>query len=231
MIVSDFLAEAQMLFGDTTEDTPKEFLVGALNWSFRELAKTPKLSKLFSRHLRRNLGANRHYRWDLNGAIKGEDGEEEKPFDRISDIEYLHFWSSTGGKPCLLNICWAEPREFYTYSLPEIAEVGRPCRYTLETEGDKTYLVLDRPSDVPLILDYIAYGTPREVHELTDEIPVPSLAKNALLDLMRVKYYQESDDLAQAGAFFDIYVNKDVPEMLQELYKRKKCEPNYIVGN
>lgn len=220
-----------MLFGDTTEDTPKEFLIDALNWSLRELTQVPKMSKLFSKHLRRNLGANRHYRWDLNGAIANEDGEMEKPFDRISDIEYLHFWSSTGGKPCLLNICWAEPRELYSNSLPEIARAGRPCQYTLETEGDKMFLVLDRPSDVPLILDYIAYGTPRPVKELTDEVPVTSLAKNALMDLIRVKYYQEADDLAFAGAFFDTYNNKDVPELLQELYKRKKCEPNYIVGN
>lgn len=221
MIVSDFLAETQLLFGDTTEDTPKVFLIEAMNWALRELTQTPKLSKLFTHHYMKNLGAKGHYRWDLTG----------EHFERISDIEYLHFWSSTGGNPCQMKICWVEPRDLYAKTLPDVAKTGRPCNYTLETEGDKLFLVLDRPSDVPIIIDYIAYGTPKKVTELTDEVPVTSLAKNALMDLIRVKYYQEADDLAFAGAFFDTYTNKDVPELLQELYKRKKCEPNYIVGN
>lgn len=228
MKVSKILKDFCLLIGDTTDDSPKDFLIAGLNWALRDLPTNPKLSKLFSHHLMKNLDAKGHFKWDLGG----EDTDGGKPyFDRIMDISYLNFWSSTGGSPCRMDLCQVTPGELYSKGLPSIQRAGKPCQYALEREEDKLYLVLDRPSDVPIILDYIAYGIPREVEDLNDNVPISKLCENAILDILKVKFYQEAEDMNFSGQVYDYLDNRYIPQLLQEIYKKMEFEVPYIMGS
>ena len=126
MKVSDFADKFTTLVGDDSLEIPEKFIIDALNWSFNELPRVPKLNKIFSRHYTVNLDAEGHYKWNLN-----------QDFRRLSDIPMLKFWTSDGGKPCPLTVCHRNTIDFYNRNgLPELREAGKPCEYTIEQEGD-----------------------------------------------------------------------------------------------
>ena len=211
------------LVGDGTVDIPNEFVINALNWAFNELPRVPKLEKLFAKHMTYQLDAKGHYRWDLNGDS----------FRRIMNTPVLNFATSTGGKPCPLKICNKDDVEFYnTNGIIELKEQGRPCQYTIEQEGDHIWLVLDRPSDVPIMIDYIAYGIPKPVTDINETISmdISAVAENLILDVMRVVWYHEADDFAFAADISAYLDNKKVTEAIQALNRRWGNEEPVILG-
>lgn len=220
MKVKDFADKFTTIVGDSSLEIPEKFVVEALNWSFNELPRVPKLNKLFSKHYTVNLDAEGHYKWDLN-----------QDFRRLSDIPLLKFWTSDGGKPCPLTVCHRDPVTFYERNgIPEMREPGKPCEYTIEQEDDNIMLVMDRPLDVPVIIDYIAYGYPTPVRSFEDEIEISAIAENLILGLMRTLMYYEGSDFAFGEATAQYLDNKAVREAVFELNKRWKVEAPIILG-
>lgn len=206
--------------GDSTSDVPIEFIIKALNWSFNALPLVPKLEKIFSKHKTFNLDAKDHYRWDLNAD-----------FRRILDIPMMNFWTSTGGDICKLKICHEDVVEFYNHNgIPYLKEAGKPCEYTIEQQDDHIWLVFDRPLDVPIILDYIAYGIPSPVKDRNDKVEISAIAENLILDAMRTVYLHEADDFAFSADIASYLDNKKIPEAIQALNRRWGVEEPTIVG-
>lgn len=206
--------------GDATMDLPEDFIISAYNWSINDLPLVPRLEKLFSKHKQFNLDANNHYKWNLNDS-----------FRRITDIPMLNFYTSTGGDPCKLNLCHKEPKDFYDNNgLVNLKQSGRPCEYTIEVEDDNVWLVLDRPSDVPIIVDYIAYGFPKPVTSMNDEIEISAIAENLILEVMRTYYLHEADDYAQAADITSYIDNKKIIEAIQMLHRRWGQDAPRVLG-
>lgn len=218
--VSEFSEIFRTHIGDGTLDIPDNFVVNALNWAFNELPRVPKLEKLFSKHTQVTLDAKDHYRWNLNGD-----------FRRLLDIPMMNFWTSTGGDICKLKICHRDVKEFYDKNgIINLKESGQPCEYTIEQEDDNIWLVFDRPLDVPVIIDYIAYGIPAPVKDMTDEITISAIAENLIIAVMREVYYHESDDFAFAADISNYLDNKQVVEAIQALNRNWGVEEPTIVG-
>lgn len=206
--------------GDGTIDLPEDFVMKALNWSFNALPMIPKLSKIFSKHKQVQLDAKDHYRWNLNGD-----------FRRLLDIPMMNFWTSTGGDLCKLHVCHRNVKEFYDHNgIIQLKQAGKPCEYTIEQEDDNIWLVFDRPLDIPVTIDYIAYGIPKPVKSPEDVIEISAIAENLILDVMRTVYYHESDDFAFAADINSYLDNKKVLEAIQQLNRRWGVEAPTIVG-
>lgn len=205
-----FTDKLRTLIGDGSSDISDDFMIEGFNWAVNSLPMVPKLDKLFTRHYHFNLDAKDHYKWNLNGD-----------FRRLLNMPTLNFYSSTGGEPCKLKICPRRVADFYDHNgIIELKEAGVPCEYTIEQEDDNIFLVLDRPSDVPLIIDYIAYGIPKPVNSMDDEVEISSIAEKLILLAMRSMWYQEADDFAFSGSIEDYLDNKAIPEAIQALNKR-----------
>lgn len=218
--VKEFAEEFRTHLGDATIDVPMEFIIHAINWSFNALPLVPKLDKIFSKHKTFTLDAKDHYRWNLNAD-----------FRRITNIPMLNFWTSTGGDICKLEICNEDTVEFYNHNgIPYLKEPGKPCEYTIEQESDNIWLVLDRPSDVPIILDYIAYGIPKPVKSPDDEIELSAIAENLIIDVILTIYYKESMDFNFSADIASYLDNKKYLEAIQMLNKRMGIEEPTIVG-
>ena len=217
------LAEKLRLsIGDNTDDIPEDFIINAYNYAINGLPLVPKLEKLFSKHKQFNLDANGHYKWSLSDATG---------FRRISDIPMLNFYTSTGGEPCKLCICHVPVKQFYeTNGLVSLKKPGTPCEYTIETEDDNVWIVLDRPSDIPIIVDYIAYGFPKPVSSTKDEIEVSAIAENLILDTMKACYLHEASDYAFAADITNYLDNKTILEAVQMLYKKWGAEQIRVLG-
>lgn len=220
MKVSDLKERFRILVGDSTLDISTEFVISAINWAFNELPNVPKLSRVFSRHYQFNLDANEGWKWNLNGD-----------FRRLSNMPMLNFWTSTGGDICKLNVCHRDEVEFFTKNgIIELKQKGTPCEYTIEKIDDDIFLIFDRPLDIPVIIDYIAYGFPKPVTDEDDEIDISAIAENLILQVMRGVWYREADDFAFAGAITDYLDNKYLPEAIQQLNKRWGNEAPIILG-
>lgn len=218
--VSDFENLFRTHIGDGTVDIPDDFVINALNWSFNALPLVPKLSKIFSRHKQVQLDAKDHYRWNINGD-----------FRRLLDVPMMNFWTSTGGDICKLKVCHKDVVEFYNHNgIINLKEPGKPCEYTIEQEDDNIWLVFDRPLDVPVIVDYIAYGIPKPVKSKDDIIEISGIAENLIIDVMRTVYYHEADDFAFAADISSYLDNKKVLEAIQQLNRRWGVEEPTIVG-
>ena len=218
--VSDFENLFRTHIGDGTVDIPDDFVINALNWSFNALPLVPKLSKIFSRHKQVQLDAKDHYRWNINGD-----------FRRLLDVPMMNFWTSTGGDICKLKVCHKDVVEFYNHNgIINLKEPGKPCEYTIEQEDDNIWLVFDRPLDVPVIVDYIAYGIPKPVKSKDDVIEISGIAENLIIDVMRTVYYHEDDDFAFAADISSYLDNKKVLEAIQQLNRRWGVEEPTIVG-
>lgn len=218
--VSDFENLFRTHIGDGTVDIPDDFVINALNWSFNALPLVPKLSKIFSRHKQVQLDAKDHYRWNLNGD-----------FRRLLDVPMMNFWTSTGGDICKLRVCHKDVVEFYNHNgIINLKEPGKPCEYTIEQEDDNIWLVFDRPLDVPVVVDYIAYGIPKPVKSKDDVIEISGIAENLIIDVMRTVYYHEADDFAFAADISSYLDNKKVLEAIQQLNRRWGVEEPTIVG-
>lgn len=218
--VSDFENLFRTHIGDGTVDIPDDFVINALNWSFNALPLVPKLSKIFSRHKQVQLDAKDHYRWNINGD-----------FRRLLDVPMMNFWTSTGGDICKLKVCHKDAVEFYNHNgIINLKEPGKPCEYTIEQEDDNIWLVFDRPLDVPVIVDYIAYGIPKPVKSKDDVIEISGIAENLIIDVMRTVYYHEADDFAFAADISSYLDNKKVLEAIQQLNRRWGVEEPTIVG-
>lgn len=211
----------KLFIGDSTSDIPIEFFIQALNWACREIPRIPGLQRAFSRHYTFNLMAKNAIRWDLTG----------ESFRKLNDIIYLNVYTSTGGEPCLLTLCEREPIDFYRRNgLVEAKKAGIPCEYTLEREGDATYFILDRPSNVPLILDYIACGYPKEAASAEDEIDISATIQNLIFSAIQNVYYHEAADFGFAQDITNYFDNKMVPEAMQELNRVFHSEAPRILG-
>lgn len=220
MTTGQFADKFRIWVGDSGKKIPNEFIITALNWAFNSLPNVPRLDRAFSKHYTKQLNAKGHYRWNLNGD-----------FRRLSDIRHLQFYTSKGGDPCPLTICPKDNVEFYEKNgLVGAKKAGTPCEYTLEIEGDDVWLVLDRPSNVPIIVDYIALGYPKPVTSMEDEIDLSAVIENLVMQTMREVYYYESEDLAFAGAALDTNSNKYIPEAIQKLNRRFSNMPPVILG-
>lgn len=218
--VSEFEKLFQTHIGDGTLDIPEDFVINALNWAFNELPRVPKLQKIFSKHVTVTLDAKDHYRWNLNDD-----------FRRLLDIPMMNFWTSTGGDICRLKVCNRDVVEFYNHNgVVSLKQPGQPCEYTIEQEGDNIWLVFDRPLDVPVIVDYIAYGIPKPVKSKDDEIEISAIAENLIIDVMRTVYYHESDDFAFAADISSYLDNKKVTEAIQALNRQWGVEEPTIIG-
>lgn len=210
------------LLGDGTNDLPSDFLVNAYNYSINSLPMVPKLEKLFSKHKQFNLDAHNHYKWSLSDATG---------FRRISDIPMLNFYTSTGGEPCKLCLCHRPVEDFYEHNgLVSLKQPGTPCEYTIEVEDDNVWLVFDRPLDIPVIVDYIAYGFPKPVNSLNDEIELSAIAENLILNTMKACYLHEAEDYAFAADVTSYLDNKIILEAVQMLYKKWGTEQTRILG-
>lgn len=201
-------------------DTPEDFVVSSINWCFNDLPLVPKLGAIFSEHNNYNLDAKGHYRWEINGG-----------FRRLIDVRMLNFWSSNGEEPCRLNICYRDPESFYEKNgLISLRKPGVPCEYTIEQESDKIWLVLDRPLNIPLIVDIIAYGIPKPIASLDDEIEVSAIAEHLMISVMKSVWLQEAEDFNFSGSISDYIDNKLIPEAIQALNKRWSVAPQAILG-
>ena len=219
--VKDFADKFRSIVGDSTMDVPDSFIINALNWAFSELPLAPKLDKVFSKSYRVTLKPG-HYRWNL---------VDHNDFRRLTDIPASSFWTTTGGDVCPLCVCAVSIEELYTNSIPNLMKKGKPCSYAIEQEDDDIFLVFDRPTDKPIIIQYIAYGIPKEVKTMDDEIKISGVVENALLEIMRVVWYREADDLSFAGSAYDYLDNKYIPQMTQMIHKSwKGIEGNIILG-
>lgn len=212
MTLNDLAIKLQTALGDGTSDISDDFLVGAYNWAINDLPLVPRLEKLFSKHKHFNLDANKHYKWSLSNATG---------FRRITAMPMRKFYTSTGGEPCELPLCFQPVEKFYEKNgLVSMKMAGKPCEYTIETEDDNVWLVIDRPSDVPIIFDYIAYGIPKPVESVDDEIEISGIAENLILDLMKAYYLHEADDYAFAADVTNYLDNKKILEAIQMLHKK-----------
>lgn len=210
------------LLGDHTEDIPDDFIINSYNYCINDLPMVPKLEKLFSKHKQFNLDAQNHYRWSLSDATG---------FRRITDLPMLNFYTSTGGEPCKLGICHRNVQDFYEKNgLVNLKKPGTPCEYTIETEDDNVWLVLDRPSDVPIIVDYIAYGYPKPVESMDDEVELSSIAENLVLGVMHSVYLHEASDWAFAADITSYLDNKKIIEAIQQLHRKLGVEEPRILG-
>ena len=212
----------RLLIGDNTEDLPEDFLINAFNYSINALPMVPRLEKLFSKHKQFNLDAKDHYKWSLSDATG---------FRRITDIPMLNFYTSTGGDPCKLCICHRPVKNFYEKNgLISLKQPGQPCEYTIETEDDNVWLVLDRPSDVPIIVDYIAYGIPKPVSSMDDEVEISAIAENLVLNVMKAVYLREASDYAFASDVEQYLDNKSIIEAIQMLHRHWGNEETRVLG-
>lgn len=220
--VQAFADKFRTLAGDEAKNIPDNLIIEAINWAFSYLPTVPKLDKAFSKHRRRNLNSRYGTKWKLN-----------KDFRRLSNTPLLQFFSiGEGGDPCPLHLCGLDPVEFYEKNgIPELKQPGVPCSYTIEQEDDNIYLVIDRPADCPLILDYIAYGYPQPVSSMQDTIEVSAVIETLILNTLRDVLYMEAEDLAFAGAMEDIASNKYIPEAVQMLNKKWGTLKPVIVGS
>lgn len=210
------------LLGDGTNDLPSDFLINAYNYTINSLPLVPRLEKLFSKHKQFNLDAKNHYKWSLSDATG---------FRRISDIPMLNFYTSTGGEPCKLCLCHRPVKDFYEHNgLVSLKKPGTPCEYTIEVEDDNVWLVFDRPLDVPVIVDYIAYGFPKPVSNLDDEVEVSAIAENLILNTMKACYLHEAEDYAFAADVTSYLDNKTILEAIQMLHKKWGNEQTRILG-
>ena len=222
MKVSDLAEKLRLHIGDNTEDLPSDFIINAYNYTVNALPMVPRLEKLFSKHKQFNLDAHNHYKWSLSDATG---------FRRISDIPMLNFYTSTGGEPCKLCICHRPVKDFYENNgLINLKKSGTPCEYTIETEDDNVWIVLDRPSDVPIIVDYIAYGFPKPVSSMDDEIELSSIAEPLVVDVMKTLYLMEASDYAFAADVRSYLDNKKELEAIQLLHRKWGAEAPRILG-
>lgn len=222
MTLKDLSYKLQTLLGDNTLDLPEDFLREAYNYTVNALPMVPRLEKLFSKHKQFNLDANNHYKWSLSDATG---------FRRISDLPMLEFYTSTGGEPCKLCICHVPVEDFYQNNgLISIKKPGTPCEYTIEVEGDNVWLVFDRPLDIPVIIDYIAYGFPKPVQTMEDEVEISAIAENLVLDVMKTIYLMEASDYAFASDVRSYLDNKKELEAIQILHRKWGNEKIRILG-
>lgn len=210
MKVQQLANKFRVVVGDSTLDCPDEFIINAVNWAFKDLPLNPKLSKVFAKNYRKTLKPG-HYRWNLT---------DHKDFRRFTDMPVFSMWTSEGGELCPFKACAVTPAELYASSVPAMMQQGRPCKYTIEQEDDEVYLVFDRPIDIPIVIQYTAYGFPTEVESMDDTILISAVVENALLDVMRTVWYREADDLAFAGSAYDYLDNKYIPQMIQMINKK-----------
>lgn len=222
MTLLDLSNKLRSAIGDGTIDISDDFLINAYNWAITELPLVPKLEKLFSKHAQFNLDARNHYKWSMSDATG---------FRRISDIPMLNFYTSTGGDPCKLSVCHLPVKDFYERNgLVNLKKSGTPCEYTIEVEDDSVWIVLDRPSDVPIIIDYIAYGFPKPAISMDDEIEISAIAERLILDVMKTYYLHEADDYAFAADVSSFLDNKLYLEAIQSLYKKWGHEEVRVLG-
>ena len=222
MQLLDLAEKLRLSIGDNTDDIPEDFIINAYNYSINDLPTVPKLEKLFSKHKQFNLDAKEHYKWSLSDATG---------FRRITDLPMLNFYTSTGGEPCKLCICHRPVKDFYENNgLVNLKKPGVPCEYTIETEDDNVWLVLDRPSDVPIIVDYIAYGFPKPAKKMEDEIEVSAIAENLIIDVMKACYLHEASDYAFAADITSYLDNKKIIEAIQLLHRKWGVEATRILG-
>lgn len=222
MTLKDLSHKLQTLLGDNTLDISEDFLREAYNYTVNALPMVPRLEKLFSKHKQFNLDAHNHYKWSMSDATG---------FRRISDIPMLDFYTSTGGEPCKLSICHRSVEDFYQKNgLISIKKSGTPCEYTIEEEDDNIWLVLDRPSDVPIIIDYIAYGFPKPVSSMDDEIELSAIAEPLVIDVMKTLYLMEASDYAFASDVRSYLDNKKELEAIQMLHRQFGVESPRILG-
>lgn len=220
MTVQEFADKFRVLRGDSTASTPDNFIIEGINWCFREIPRVPKLGKIFTKHETYNLDANKHYRWNINSG-----------FRRLIDVLMLNFYTSTGGEPCRLNLCHKDVEDFYSRNgIIELKHPGQPCQYTIEEESDDIWIVLDRPSNVPIIMDIIVAGFPKEVKTMEDEINISAIAEQLMLQLLASIWYQESADFNFSEAIFTYMDNKAIPEAIQALNKRWAVSGQAILG-
>lgn len=220
MTVSEFADKFRVMRGDTTLNTPDEFIIEGINWCFRDLPLVPKLGKLFSRHYKYNLDAKNHYRWPINGD-----------FRRLIDIPMMNFYTSTGGEPCKLLVCHEDVEDFYEENgLVELKHPGEPCTYTIEEEDDNVWLVFDRPLNIPVIVDMIVYGFPKPVKSMDDVIELSAIAEQLIMMVLSTVWLQEAEDFSFAGNIYDYLDNKWLPEAIQALNKRWGVSKTAILG-
>ena len=220
MTVQEFADKFRVMRGDTTLNTPDDFIIEGINWCFRDLPLVPKLGRLFSKHYKYNLDAKNHYRWPINGD-----------FRRLIDIPMLNFYTSTGGEPCKLLVCHQDVEDFYEKNgLIELKHPGEPCEYTIEDEDDNIWIVFDRPLNVPVIIDMIVYGFPKPVTSMDDVIELSAIAEQLIMMVLSTVWLQEAEDFSFAGNIYDYLDNKWLPEAIQALNKRWGVSKTAIVG-
>ena len=222
MKVSDLAEKLRLHIGDNTDDLPEDFIINAYNYTVNALPLVPRLEKLFSKHKQFNLDAAHHYKWSMSEATG---------FRRITAFPLFEFYTSTGGEPCKLPLCHRPVKDFYEKNgLINLKKPGTPCEYTIEEEDDSIWLVLDRPSDVPIIVDYIAYGFPMPVDSMDDEIELSAIAEPLVVDVMKTLYLMEASDYAFAADVRSYLDNKKELEAIQMLHRQFGMESPRVLG-
>lgn len=218
--VKSFADKFRLIVGDSSLSVPDQFIIASLNWAFNSLPSVSKLYLAWSEHNTMQLDAKEHYQWEI-----------PTKFRDVVKFAYMNFFTTTGGVQCPLPICYRSTIPFYKKNgIIEHKVSGTPCEYTREKEDDKTYLILDRPSNIPIMVDYICYGRPTPVTSMEDEVEMPGVVENLILSAMRRVFYQESSDFAFAADITSYLDNKEVVEAVQELTRKDSDDTFRILG-
>ncbi len=220
---SDVIAEYRRRRGDTTDSITSEFIIDAFNWGARELARAPGIGdrillwQMTKSLAPRSKDGSPARRWDLT---------DYSQTDTIQDITMLNIWRSTTTKPeQMRDLTFLDPDEFYS-EYPKFMPYtpGIPKAMTFDSDGDTAWLALDRPSSIPLFVDYRFVAGPKPVKKPSDIVKIPSVAYNTILDFLDIYYFMEGMDYALTDPTWS-NIDKAMAEIRQKVNKMAYQKP------
>ena len=204
----------RILMGDGGGDITEEFFLSCINYMIRDIMLEAKLERLFRVHDTMRLTqltrkGKKSNKWKISLKNLGD----------IIDIHNLVILEADGCTLCPVQPCYMEPDKFYNaFPFPEGTCPGQPCHYTIDEDGENTYLMFDKPVDKPYIVDLRYSAYPGDIESLEDKVPYPVKAINVLIEGLRREVYQRDTDFAFSRSMFDV-TDLNMARIKNMLYK------------
>lgn len=196
----EFVKEMRSVWGDSTCDLPKDYLLAWTNTGLRRLAREKGLGRLFRYQdtfelSRMNEDGTPAASWTISASV-----------GMIIDITSLMFLDSSDCRINANELCYVPLQWFRrSYPFPEKEMPGDPCHFTVNQMGPDTKLIFDRPITKPHMVDMIYEAFHPRLKNTTDIIRIPYSYLDILGQITQILMHQEGADFATARALYEDY--------------------------
>ncbi len=201
----DYVDDFRRRMGDTDCTIPVKSIAIWLDDALTNLWQARGLQRLFTYHDTFELASINDDGTSATAFYLDGGKDYDVQASTINEFYLVRLVNGQGCKPCVYNLCYEAPLDFYMENAMPETNTCTPCSFTMDIINGKQKILFDAPVPPKMMLDmvYSASHPKIDPNNANQLIRIPRAYMNVVDLMVQIGYYKEASDIATARALWE----------------------------